>query len=71
MVMSFPAGYCTDGGRRINNDDPDWPQSLQGRAKRTYDFYERHLKALGYKVRARILSYPGGMPGDVGFFLRW
>jgi hypothetical protein len=71
MVMSFPAGYCTDGGRRINNDDPDWPQSLQGRAKRAYDFYERHLKALGYKVRARILSYPGGMPGDVGFFLRW
>ena len=71
MVMSFPSGYCTDGGRRINNGDPDWSQSLQGRAKRAYDFYERHLKALGYKVRADILSYPDGNLGDVGLFLWW
>ena len=36
-----------------------------------YDFYERHLKALGYKIRVQILNYSDGMPGDVGFFLRW
>lgn len=71
MVMGFPSDYCTDRGRRINNGDPDWPQSLQGRAKRAYDFYERHLKALGYKIRVQILNYSDGMPGDVGFFLRW
>ena len=71
MVMSFPSDYCTDRGRRINNGDPDWPQSLQGRAKRAYDFYERHLKALGYEIRVQILNYSDGMPGDVGFFLRW
>ena len=48
--------YCT-GGRRINNGDPDWPRSLQGRAKRAYDFYEAP-EGLGYKVRAEILNYP-------------
>lgn len=71
MVMSFPSEYCTDRGRRINNGDPDWPQSLQGRAKRAYDFYERHLKALGYQIRVQILNYVDGLPGEVGFFLRW
>lgn len=71
MVMSFPSDYCTDRGRRINNGHPDWPQSLQGRAKRAYDFYERYLEALGYKIRVQILNYPDGMPGDIGFFLRW
>jgi hypothetical protein len=71
MVMSFPADYCTDKGRRINNADADWPESLQGRAKRGYDFYQQNLKALGYKLYARVLDYPGGMPGTVGFFLKW
>ena len=71
MVMSFPSDFCLDGGRAINNAQPDWPQSLQGRAKRAYEFYEQHLKALGYKVRAQILNYPGGVPGDVGLYLRW
>jgi len=71
MVMSFPSDFCTDGGRRINNASADWPESLQGRAKRGYDFYQQNLKALGYKLYARILDYPGGMPGTVGFFLKW
>ena len=71
LVMTFPAGWCTDKGRRINNGDPDWPDSLEGRAKRAYQFYEEHLKDLGYKVRAEILTYPDGNLGEVGFFLRW
>jgi hypothetical protein len=71
LVMTFPAEWCNDKGRRINNGDTDWPQSLQGRAMRAYDFYERHLKELGYKIRVQILNYPDGMPGEIGFFLRW
>ena len=71
MVMSFPSEYCTDGGRRINNLDASWPESLQGRAKRGYEFYEENLKALGYKVSAKVLDYPGGMPGNIGLFLKW
>ena len=71
VVMRFPAVWTNDHGRRINNSEPDWPASLEGFAKRGYDFYEKDLKPLGYKLRAQILSYPDGMPGEVGLFLEW
>ena len=41
MVYSFPSDLCSDGGRAINNSDPDWPESLQGKAR---EFYERYVK---------------------------
>jgi hypothetical protein len=71
LMLRFPSDWCTDGGRAINNDDPDWPKTLQGIAKRGYAYWEVHLKPLGYKAHARILDYPGGKPGDVGLFLAW
>ena len=70
-VITFPATYCNDQGRRINNLEPDWPASLEGFAKKAYEFYLAELKPLGFKVSAQILDYPGGMPGNVGFFLSW
>ena len=71
QVMSFPSSYCTDGGRRINIADPEWPSTLQGFAKDAYDFFEKELRPHGYKLYAEIISFPGGMPGDVGLFLKW
>jgi hypothetical protein len=71
LIMQFPANYLADGGRAINNFEPDWPNSLQGFAKRAHEYFEEHLRPLGYKVSARILEYPGGNLGDVGFFLSW
>lgn len=71
QIVRFPSSYCTDGGRAINNFEPDWPASLTGFAREVYDAYEQHLKAKGYKLRAQVLDYPGGMPGDIGLFLRW
>jgi hypothetical protein len=71
MVMSFPSAWCTDRGRTINNASPDWPESLQGRARKGYEFYEQNLKPLGYRLRAQVLNYPDGMPGDVGIYLAW
>ncbi len=70
-VLVFPATYCNDGGRRINNFDPDWPVSLEGFAKKAYDYYDAELKPLGYKLSAQVLNYPNGMMGDVGMFLKW
>lgn len=70
-VLSFPASYCNDKGRRINNLEHDWADSLEGFAKRAYDFYVKELHPLGYKVRAQVLDYPGGMPGEIGLFLSW
>ena len=71
QVIAFPATYTNDGGRRINNFEADWPSSLQGFAKVAYDYFEKELKPLGYKLNVRILDYPGGMPGNIGMFLKW
>lgn len=71
MVMQFPSDWCTDGGRAINNDDPQWPETLDGFAKRAYVHFEKHMQPLGYKVCARIINFPGGKPGDVGLFVSW
>src|SRR5215475_1932593 len=71
QVVTFPASYCNDQGRRINNAEPDWPVSLEGFAKKAHEFFEAELKPLGFRSRAQILSYPDGKLGDVGFFLSW
>ena len=71
MVVRFPSTYCTDGGRAINNFEAGWENTLTGFAKRAYEFGHKELAPQGYKFRAQILDFPGGMPGDVGLFLRW
>jgi len=70
-VVTFPATYCNDRGRRINNNEPDWPDSLEGYAKKAYEYYDKELRPLGYKLKVEVLDYPGGMPGTIGFSLRW
>src|SRR5438552_10064181 len=30
QVYRFPNALCSDGGRRINNAEPDWHESLEG-----------------------------------------
>ena len=71
QVITFPASYCNDGGRRINNREPDWPSSLEGFAKKAYEYFDKELKPLGYRLHVEILDYPGGMPGNIGMFLKW
>lgn len=71
MVIRFPSTYLTDGGRAVNNFEPGWPKTLDGFAKRAYEFYDQHLRQLGYKLRAQVLEYPGGKPGDIGLFITW
>ena len=71
QVYRFPNSLCSDGGRRINNSLPDWEETLEGRPRLGYEFWRDHLRPLGFGLRAEILDYPGGMPGDVGFFLTW
>ncbi|MEZ5824977.1 MAG: hypothetical protein R3C97_09610 [Geminicoccaceae bacterium] len=71
QVMRFPSSWCSDKGRAINNFEPDWPKTLTGMAARAWEVYEKELKPLGYKAKAQILNFPGGMPGDVGLFIHW
>jgi hypothetical protein len=71
QVVTFPCSFCSDGGRRINIADPEWPSTLDGFAKRAYDYFQKELRPIGFKLHAEIISFPGGMPGDVGLFLKW
>ena len=71
MVYSFPSDLCTDSGRAINNYDPNWPETLQGKAKEFFERYEKLAKPQGYKLKAMVINFPGGVPGDIGLFLNW
>ena len=71
QIYRFPNSMCSDGGRRINNSLPEWESTLEGRPKLGYEFWRDHLRPLGFGLRAEVLEYPGGMPGDIGFILTW
>ncbi len=69
MVFSFPSELCTDSGRAINSGDAQWPETLKGKARQFYDRFVQFGKPQGYKLKAMIINFPGGIPGDVGFIL--
>ena len=71
QVYRFPNVLCSDRGRRINNSESGWETTLEGRPKDAYEFWHDHLRPLGFHLKAEVLEYPGGMPGDIGFFLTW
>ena len=71
QVYRFPNELCSDRGRRINNSESEWETTLEGRPKAAYEFWHDHLRPLGFGLKAEVLEYPGGMPGDIGFFLTW
>jgi uncharacterized protein YprB with RNaseH-like and TPR domain len=71
LVLRFPSDWLPDQGRAITNHDKNWHEKLDGFAKRAHDFFKRELEPRGFQIRAEILNWPGGMPGDVGFFLQW
>lgn len=71
LVLQFPSEWLPDQGRGVTNRDPDWHVKLEGFPKRAYDFYARELAPRGFQLKAEILDWPNGVPGDVGFILTW
>ena len=70
-VLRFPNSLCTDHGRAINNNEPGWENTLTGLPKEMYQFWDRNMRPLGYKVRVQIVDWPGGLPGDIAVTLKW
>ncbi|MBT4934572.1 MAG: hypothetical protein HOL66_16635 [Rhodospirillaceae bacterium] len=70
-VMKFHASFCTDGGRAINNSDKDWTATLQGKARSFYVIWKHHGQPNGYRLKAKISSFPGGLPGDISLSIDW
>jgi hypothetical protein len=71
LAYRFPNSLCTDRGRAINNGEAGWEETLTGRPKFVHEFWRDHLRPLGYKMKAEVVEFPGGMPGDIGFILSW
>ncbi len=71
MILRFPSEACTDRGRAINNAEPDWERTLVGLPKQVVEVWEENLKPLGFGLRAEVIDYPHGMPGDVGLYCHW
>jgi hypothetical protein len=71
LVLRFPNELCTDRGRAINQAEAGWEKSLTGLPQELYGFWEKHLGPRGYRLKAQILDFPGGIPGDVGVTLCW
>jgi hypothetical protein len=71
QVYRFPNTLCTDRGRAINQQEPGWETTLIGIPKEIYQFWDRRLRPLGYKLRVQIIDFSGGVPGDVAMTLKW
>ena len=50
---------------------PAWLETLPAGARQIYDFWKIELEPGGFKFGARIIDFPGGMPGNVGLFFAW
>jgi hypothetical protein len=70
-VGRFPVQVCTDRGRAINQQEKGWENTLTGLPKELYTFWKTHLQPRGYKLRSQIVTWPGGMPGEIGLILAW
>ena len=67
----FPNTLCTDRGRAINQQERNFASTLTGVPKEIYEFWDRQMRPLGYKLQFQIVDFPGGVPGDVGITLKW
>ena len=71
LIYRFPNSLCTDGGRAINQQEPGWEDTLTGVPKEIYQLWYKHFRPKGYTLRAEIIDFPEGLPGDVGLTLKW
>jgi hypothetical protein len=71
LALTFPSSLCLDRGRAINNFDRDWPETLEGFPKRAHAWFVETLQPRGFKLKAEIISFPEGVPGDVGIYICW
>jgi len=71
FIGRFPNQLCTDRGRAINQQESGWENTLTGLPKELFEFWQKHLKSRGYRIRFQVVDFPNGMPGDIGVTLAW
>jgi hypothetical protein len=70
-ALRFPRELTTDGARAINNREVGWEKTLLGAPKLALEYWAAHLRDRGYGLRAEVITFPGGMPGDCALYLEW
>jgi hypothetical protein len=70
-ALRFPRDLTTDNARAINQAEAGWEKTLTGLPKIAYDYWAKVLRPKGYQMRAEVVTYPGGMPGDCALILSW
>ena len=63
LAIRFSSEFCTDGGRAINNFEPDWPETLTGFAKRAYEFWQKELEPQRLQAPRPDHGFPGRHAG--------
>ncbi|WP_426434554.1 hypothetical protein [Bradyrhizobium genosp. P] len=71
QVYRFPNSLCTDHGRAIGQQEPGWEKTLQGIPLEIFQLWSDYLKPRGYRIKYRIVDYPGGVPGEISITLGW
>jgi hypothetical protein len=70
-LLRFPCDLCSDGSRKIDVAEIDWPTTLRGEAAEVFVRWERELRPAGFGLTAQIVEYFDGMPGNVAMTLTW
>ena len=70
-LIRFPCDLCSDGGRKIDVAEIDWPSTLRGEAAEVYARWERELRPGDFRLRAQIVEYLDGIPNNIALSLSW
>ena len=71
LLLRFPSGVCSDGGRAIANVEEGWEKTLRGEASEIYRRWDHDLKPQGFGLEAPALSFANDRIGDFGLVLTW
>ncbi|MGA2495605.1 MAG: CBS domain-containing protein [Roseiarcus sp.] len=70
-LIRFPCDLCSDGGRKIDVAETDWPTTLRGEAAEFYTRWERELRPAKFGLSAQLVDYIDGIPSNVALSLTW
>jgi hypothetical protein len=71
QVYRFPNVLCSDRGRAVNQGEKGWEKTLTGVPLEIYQLWDKYFRNKGYKLKAEIVDFPNGIPGDVALTLVW
>ncbi len=70
-LIRFPCDLCSDGGRKIDVAETDWPTTLRGEAAEFHTRWERDLRPAKFGLSAQLVDYIDGIASNVALSLTW